>query len=83
MPARQSLALTILIWRWTLLLSSDNYQQLHTVDDCIYGVISNLLRDVGDPTEDTGYLHFVMTERLLISGRHHALCAVDATRRAL
>lgn len=67
----------------TLLLSSDNYQQLHTVDDCIYGVISDLLRDVGEATEDTGYLHFIMTERLLVSGRHHALCAVDATRRAL
>jgi zinc transporter len=25
----------------------------------------------------------MMTERILISGRHHALCAVDATRRAL
>ena len=67
----------------TLLLSKDNYQQLHTVDDCVYGVISDLLRDVGETTEDTGYLRFVMTERILISGRHHALCAVDATRRAL
>lgn len=67
----------------TLLLSSDNYQQLHTVDDCVYGVISDLLREVGEATEDTGYLHFVMSERLLVSGRHHALCAVDATRRAL
>lgn len=67
----------------TLLLSSENHQQLHTVDDCVYGVISDLLRDVGETTEDTGYLHFVMTERLLVSGRHHALCAVDATRRAL
>ena len=66
-----------------LLLSKDNYQQLHTVDDCVYGVISDLLRDVGDATEDTGYLRFVMTEQILVSGRHHALCAVDATRRAL
>jgi zinc transporter len=24
-----------------------------------------------------------MTEQILVSGRHHALCAVDATRRAL
>src|SRR3954468_16219046 len=63
-----------------LLLAKDNYQQLHTVDDCVYGVISDLLRDVA---EDTGYLRFVMTEQILVSGRHHALCAVDATRRAL
>jgi zinc transporter len=66
-----------------LLLSKDTYQQLHTVDDCVYGVISDLLRDVGEATEDTGYLRFVMTEQILVSGRHHALCAVDATRRAL
>src|SRR6266446_2809800 len=66
-----------------LLLSKDTYQQLHTADDCVYGVISDLLRDVADATEDTGYLRFMMTERILISGRHHALCAVDATRRAL
>jgi zinc transporter len=68
---------------WTLLLSKDTYQQLHAVDDCVYGVISDLLRDLGEATEDTGYLRFIMTERTLISGRYHALCAVDATRREL
>ena len=67
----------------SLLLSKDTYQQLHTVDDCVYGVISDLLREVGGATEDTGYLRFIMTEQILVSGRHHALCAVDATRRAL
>lgn len=67
----------------TLLLSKDTYQQFHTIDDCVYGVISDLLREVGEATEDTGYLRFIMTEQVLISGRHHALCAVDATRRAL
>ncbi|MET0967561.1 MAG: transporter [Tardiphaga sp.] len=66
-----------------LLLSKESYQQLHTAQDSIYGVISDLLRDIDEATDDTGYLRFVMTERLLISGRHHALCAVDATRRSL
>jgi zinc transporter len=66
-----------------LLLSNDNYQQMHAVDGCIYGVISDLMRDISDATEETGYLRFVTTEQLLVSGRHHALCAVDATRRAL
>lgn len=68
---------------WELLLSKDNYQQLHTADDSVYGVISDLMRDIAEATEETGYLRFVMTERYLVSGRHHALCAVDATRRAL
>ncbi|HZC96930.1 MAG TPA: transporter [Bradyrhizobium sp.] len=66
-----------------LLLSKDNYQQLHTTDDCVYGVFSDLVRDIDTPTEETGFLRFAMTERLLISGRHQALCAVDATRRVL
>jgi zinc transporter len=67
----------------TLLLSKDTYQQLHTADDCVYGVISDLMRDIDENTDETGYLRFVMTEQFLVSGRHHALCAVDATRRAL
>jgi zinc transporter len=65
-----------------LLLSKDNFQQLHTADDCVYGVLSDLMRDITDATDETGYLRFAMTERVLVSGRHHALCAVDATRRA-
>jgi zinc transporter len=66
-----------------LLLSNDNYQHLHATEDCVHGVISDLMRDIAETTEETGYLRFVMTERLLLSGRHHALAAVDATRRAL
>src|SRR6202171_1251681 len=66
-----------------LLLAKHPYQQLHTTDNSVYGVISDLLRDIGEATEETGYLRFVMTERLLVSGRHHALCAVDPPRRAL
>jgi zinc transporter len=66
-----------------LLLSKDNYQQLHTGDHCVYGVFSDLVRAIDTPTEETGFLRFAMTERLLISGRHTALCAVDATRRVL
>jgi zinc transporter len=66
-----------------LLRSSDTYQQLHASSDCLYGVISDLKRDIADATEETGYLRFAMTEGILVSGRHHALCAVDATRRAL
>jgi zinc transporter len=66
-----------------LLLSHDNYQQLHTIDNCVYGVFSDLVRAIDAATEETGFLRFAMTERLLISGRHQALCAVDATRRVL
>jgi zinc transporter len=66
-----------------ILMSKDSYQQLHTADDSIFGVISDLLRDIDDTADDTGYLRFAMSEHVLVSGRHHALCAVDATRRLL
>ncbi|MCA1452442.1 transporter [Bradyrhizobium sp. BRP22] len=66
-----------------LLLSHDNFQQLHTIDHCVYGVFSDLVREIDSPTEETGFLRFAMTEHLLISGRHQALCAVDAARRVL
>ncbi|MBB5048741.1 zinc transporter [Rhodopseudomonas rhenobacensis] len=79
----ESAALPIPEQARALLLSKDTYQQLHASDDGAYGVIADLLRDIGGATEDTGYLRFVMTEHLLLSGRHRALCAADATRRAL
>ena len=66
-----------------LLLSKETYQQIHSDGDHVFGVLSDLLRDIDAATEETGYLRFVMTETILVSGRHHALCAVDATRRAL
>src|SRR5262245_10716758 len=66
-----------------LLLSKDTFQQLHVIDNCVYGVFSDLVRDIERPTEDTAFLRFAMTERLLVSGRHEALCATDATRRVL
>lgn len=66
-----------------LMLSRDSFQQLHIIDHCVYGVFSDLVRDIDTATEQTGYLRFAMTERLLISGRHQALCAADATRRVL
>ncbi|PZA09675.1 cobalt transporter [Rhodopseudomonas palustris] len=66
-----------------LLQSKDTYQQLHSVDGCVYGVIADLMRDIADATEDTGFLRFVMAERLLITGRYQALCAVETARRAL
>jgi zinc transporter len=66
-----------------LLLSNDNFQQLHLLDNCVYGVFSDLIRDIDAATQETGFLRFSMTEHLLISGRQQALCAVDSTRRVL
>lgn len=66
-----------------LLLSNDTFQQLHVIDHCVYGVFSDLVREIDSATEETAFLRFAMTERLLVSGRHQALCSADATRRVL
>jgi zinc transporter len=66
-----------------LLLSNDTFQQLHVIDGCVYGVFSDLVRDLESPTEETAFLRFAMAERLLVSARHQALCSADATRRVL
>ena len=66
-----------------LLLSSDHHQQLHAKDACVYGVISDIVRQFDHATDQIGHLHFVMTDRWVISGRHHTLHAIEATRQAL
>ena len=66
-----------------LLISRDDHQQLHAQDACIYGVISDLSRDIGATGEDFAHLHFAMTERLLISGRYRPLNAVEQVRQMI
>jgi len=66
-----------------LCVAADAYQQLHATETCVFGIIGDLLRDLDHPTNEIGYLHFVMTEQFVISGRRHPLHAVDATRQAL
>jgi zinc transporter len=64
-----------------LLRSRGTHQQLHAGSDCIYGVFSDLVRDIEKPTKEMAHLHFVMLEHLLISGRHRTLSAVETARQ--
>ena len=70
-----------------LLLSKDNYQQLHTTDHCVYGVFSDLVRDIDAATEETGFLRFAMTEHLSrqrpASGAMLGRCHAPGARRWL
>ena len=63
--------------------SRDRHQQLHTAPACIYGVFADHKRGLDGVNEELGHLRFAMTERLLVSGRHHALAAVESVRDAL
>ena len=66
-----------------LLASHDNHQQLHATDACIYGVIADLSQGLGETGDEFAHLHFVATERLLISGRYRALAAVNKVRELI
>ena len=66
-----------------LLIASDEHQQLNASGDCLYGVLPDLVCELDSITEEIGFLHFAMTERLIVSGRRRALSAVQVLRSAL
>jgi zinc transporter len=66
-----------------LLLSRDQRQQLHVADDCVYGVLADLVRRVDGPSDEIAHLYFLMTDRVLISGRHHTLVSVDSAKASI
>jgi zinc transporter len=65
------------------LLSRDRHQQLHAAPSYIHGIIADLERGSDGLGEGIGHLRFVMTDRLLVSGRHRDLSAVEAVRAAV
>ena len=64
----------------TLLVALHDHQQLYATADCVYGVFSDLVRDLDRTLDQTDYLNFAMTERLVVTGRRQSLQAVEATR---
>ena len=65
-----------------LLVALHDHQQLYATADCVYGVFSDLVRDLDRTLDQTGHLNFAMTERLVVTGRRQSLQAVEATRLA-
>ena len=61
------------------LLSRDRHQQLHATDSFIHGIIADLERGA----DGIGHLRFVMTDRLLVSGRHRELASLETVRAAI
>jgi zinc transporter len=66
-----------------MLLSRDRHQQLHVAASSVYGIIADFVKQVEGSGDGVGHLRFAMTERLLVSGRHHALTCVEAARTAI
>ncbi|REF89400.1 zinc transporter [Methylovirgula ligni] len=73
LPAEAAVALT----------APDGTQQLHVDDNCVYGVFADLIADIDGATQHFGYLHFAMTDRVLISARRRAMSAAESARQAL
>jgi hypothetical protein len=63
-----------------LLVSGDEHQQLQGSEACLYGILADLVCGLSGPTEEIGFLHFALTERVFISSRRHQLNAIEATR---
>ena len=67
----------------TLVVSAQDHQQLYAVSDCIYGVLSDLVRAFDATEEDIAFLTFAMSDRLVVTGRRQPLQAVDNVRALL
>lgn len=65
------------------MLSHDEHQQLHVAGGCVYGILADLVREIHGAGDEVGYLRFIMTDRLLLTGRHHSLCAIESARSAI
>ncbi len=66
-----------------VLTAPDGVQQLHVDDESVYGIFADLIADIDGATHHFGYLHFAMTDRLLISARRRAMSAAEGARQAL
>lgn len=66
-----------------MLVTKSDHQQLDTGEGVVFGVIADLSRKLAGVSKQIGFMHFVMTGDFLITGRRHALNAVETARRAL
>src|SRR5262245_17987553 len=66
-----------------LLVAADEHQQLQGGDACLYGMLAYLVCGLSGATEEIGFLHFDVPQKIFISSRRHQLNAIEATRKAL
>jgi zinc transporter len=66
-----------------MLVSRDERQELHVDETCIYGIFANLVGGRTKRIDQIDFVHFAMTERVLVSNRGHSMDALGAVRRTL
>lgn len=67
----------------SLMLSHDDHQQLHAAGGFVYGILADLVRDIDSTSDQVDFLRFVMTERMLVTGRRRSLSAVETVKSSL
>ena len=65
------------------LVSKDDVQQLVPLGEAVAGVVFDLVHDFDRATEEFGMVRFVLTDRVLITGRRRAMSSVEAVRRRI
>lgn len=63
------------------LLTSDDVQQLAATDESVRGIVFDTIYTFDGKSEDFGFLRFVMTDRLLVTGRRQAMQSAEMVRR--
>ena len=66
-----------------VLTTHDEHAYLRDDGSCLTGMVADLVRNVKGSTEEIGYLHFALSDKLLITSRRHPLQGADATRSAV
>jgi zinc transporter len=64
-----------------LFLSGDDSQRLTAGDECVRGIFFDLVHGFDRSNDEFGHLRFVMTERVLLTGRRRALNSVEVVRQ--
>lgn len=67
----------------SLFLSQDDHQRLSHSPDFVWGITFDQIREMHSPADETGMLHWIIGERLLLTGRRQAMQAARLTRDAL
>lgn len=62
------------------LVTADEHSQLDSGENCIWGVMADLVRDIDGATKSVGFMHFVLAEHFLVSARRHPLQAAHCAR---
>lgn len=63
--------------------AGEEIQQFHIEDGVLYGTIADLQRDIDGSQDDTGFMHFIMMENLLITLRRTSLNGAGLARQFL